>query len=96
MDKILNKVAQYKQNGLDAKLFEAVRRDLYGRSVLRFDAAENVCSMLTDATVLGYSLFEYFDALSKITPEDAAERLSVFSSEKAVLSVVNPTMGKEA
>ena len=96
MDKILNKVAEYKQNGLDKKLFEAVRRDLYGKSVLRFDAAESVCTMLTDATVLGYDLFEYFEVLSKITPEDVLERLSVFSKEKAVLSVVNPTSNKEA
>ena len=90
MDKILNKAENYKQNGLDAKLFEAVRRDLYGRSLRRFDAAESVCSMLTDATVLGYNLFEYFDVLSKITPEDVLSSLDVFGKENAVLSVINP------
>ena len=90
MDKILNKVNDYAENGLDTKLFEAVRRDLYGRSVRRFDASESVCSMLTDATVLGYDLFEYFEILNKITPDDVAERLFIFNKKQAVLSVVNP------
>jgi predicted Zn-dependent peptidase len=95
MEKILNKVAWYQKNGLDEKLFEAVRRDLYGRSIRRFDASESVCSMLTDATVLGYSLFEYFEVLSKITPSDVTGSLSVFSKENAVLSVVNPRQNTE-
>ena len=96
MDKILNKIDDYKKNGLDQKLFEAVRRDLYGRSLRRFDAAEGVCSMLTDATVLNYNLFEYFDLLGTITPPEVESRLKVFSKENAVLSVVNPISGKEA
>ena len=96
MDKILSKVENYKENGLDEKLFGAVRRDLYGRSLRRFDAAESVCSMLTDATVLGYNLFEYFEILSTITPEEVASALSVFSKDNAVLSVVNPIAKGEA
>ncbi len=96
MDKILNRIDDYKSNGLDQKLFEAVRRDLYGRSLRRFDAAEGVCSMLTDATVLNYNLFEYFDVLGTITPAEVEARLKVFSKENAVLSVVNPLSGKEA
>ena len=91
MELILSKAQQYKKNGLDEKLFEAVRRSLYGRGICRFDTAESVCSMLTDATVLGYSLFEYFDCVANVTPDDVLKRLSVFTKERAVLSVINPT-----
>ena len=96
MELILEKIEQYKTNGLDKKLFEAVRRELYGRGICRFDASESVCSMLTDATVLNYDVFKYFDALAKITPEDVTARLSVFERENAVLSVVNPIKSAEA
>lgn len=96
MELILEKIEQYKANGLDKKLFEAVRRELYGRGICRFDAAESVCSMLTDATVLDYDIFEYFECLAKITPEDVASRLSVFDRKKAVLSVINPIKRSEA
>ena len=96
MELILNKIEQYKTEGLDEKLFEAVRRELYGRGICRFDAAESVCSMLTDATVLNYDIFKYFEVLAKITPDDVKKRLSVFSRNNAVLSVVNPIKGTEA
>lgn len=95
MELILKKVEQYKTNGLDEKLFEAIRRELFGRGICRFDAAETVCSMLTDATVLNYNIFNYFECLAKITPADVLKRLSVFEREKAVLSIVNPINTKE-
>ena len=37
-----------------------------------------------------YNLFDYFDALASITKQDILNQLSVFTAEKAVLSVVNP------
>lgn len=94
MNLILSKVDEFKENGLDENLFEAMRRDMYGRNIRRFDVAESVCSMLTDSTVLGYNLFEYFECLTKITPKEVEERLSVFTKERAVLSVVYPTASK--
>ena len=96
MANILTYAQEYREKGLDERLFEAVRRELYGRSIRRFDVAESVVSMLTDATVLGYDLFKYFEAITTVTPADVAEQLSVFLAENAVLSVVNPASDKEA
>lgn len=96
METILNKVEEYKNKAFDEKLFEAVRREIYGRGICRFDAAESVCSMLTDATVLNYNIFKYFDCLAKVTPDDVKARLSVFERKNAVLSVVNPVKKAEA
>ena len=95
MSLILNKAEQYSKNCLDLKLFEAVRRSLYGRGICRFDTSESVCTMLTDSVALGYNIFEYFECISKITPEDVLKRLSVFSRENAVLSVINPIKKSE-
>ncbi len=96
MNLILNKAEEYKNGKFDEKLFEAIRRELYGRGICRFDTAESVCSMLTDATVLGYDIFKYFECLAKVTPEDVKSLLSIFEREKAVLSIVNPIKKGEA
>ena len=90
LELILAEAKKLKTGGFDDKLFEASRREIYGRGIRRFDSAEGVCSMLTDSAVLGYNLFDYFTSLSSITKDDILESLSVFTKEKAVLSVVNP------
>ncbi len=90
LDMILAQVEEYRKNGLDQKLFEAVRREMYGRGIRRFDSAEGVCSMLAEATVLNYDVFAYFERLATITADDIMKRLDVFVRECSVLSVVNP------
>lgn len=87
---ILEKAEQYRNNGLDTELFEAVRRDLYGKMLRRFDASESVCSMLADSFILGYELFDYMESIKNITPQDVVSSLEVICGDKAVLSVVNP------
>ena len=94
MELILKEARRMRKEGLDGQLFEAVRRDIYGKSIRRFDVSESVCSMLTDATVLGYDLFEYFNCLATVTAEDVTENLSVFTEERAVLSVIEPINSK--
>lgn len=90
LELVLEQAELYRKNGLDPRLFEAVRRELYGRGLRRFDAAESVCSMLSDAAVLGYELFGHFNCLKRITPDDVLKQLEVFTADRAVLSVVNP------
>ncbi len=90
LELILKRVENLKENGIDKELFEAVRRGLYGAGLRRFDAAESVCSMISDSVVLGYDLYEHFDIIKNIKPEDIIPYLDIFSQENAVLSVVNP------
>lgn len=87
---IINQAQKLKSGEFDDKLFEASRREIYGHGIRRFDSAEGVCSMLTDSATLGYNLFDYFDCLASVTGQDIINALSVFTAEKAVLSVVNP------
>ena len=95
LELFLEQVNNYKKQGIDKELFEAIRRDIYGHSVRRFDSAESICSMLADSTVLNFDLFKYFDYLNTVTPEDVQKRLSVFTKENAVLSVVEPIKSEE-
>lgn len=90
LELILDQAKQYREKGLDTQLFEACRRAMYGKILRRFDGAESVCSMLADASVLGYELFEYIELIKSITPEAVLESLNVFKAENSVLSVVNP------
>jgi predicted Zn-dependent peptidase len=88
LELILNEIESYKNGGMNPKLFEAARREMYGNVIRRFDGAESVCSMLSDATILGYDLFEHIELIKNITLKDLEEVLPVLSKEKAVLSVV--------
>lgn len=84
----MEEVERLKKEEINNRLFQAVQREAYGKSFMRFDSAESVCSMLCDATVQQYDLFEQFEVLKNATAAQAQKMLSVFSSEKAVLSVV--------
>ncbi len=87
---ILKAAEDYRQNGLDKTLFEAVRRELYGVALRRFDGAESVSSMLSDSEVLGYNILDHFEVLKNIKDSDVMPYLDIFKAERAVLSVVNP------
>lgn len=88
---ILKEAEAFKTKGLDPVLFEAIRKDMLGRMLRRFDSAEGICSILADSNILGYELFEYIEDLKNLKIEDVAERLSVFNPEACVLSVVRPS-----
>lgn len=92
---ILDRAKEMRELDIDERLFEAIRRDLYGRGLRRFDASESVCSMLCDSYVLGYDLFEYFSFLADIKPQDVITALEVFKPERAVLSIVEPKETEE-
>lgn len=88
LELILEEVQNYKTNGINEKLFEAVRREMYGNTLKRFDSADSVCSMLSDAAVLGYNLFEYLEEIRNIKVLDLVPCLDIISNKNAVLSVV--------
>lgn len=86
----LQEVQRLRREGINERLFNAVKREAYGKGLVRFDSAEGVCAMLCDAVVEEYSLFEYFKVLHAATVQNAEEILSVFCEENAVLSVIRP------
>lgn len=88
LELILEEVESIKENGIDLKLFNAVKKELYGSVIRRFDKAESICSSLADGAVLGYDLFEQIEAILSAEPDDIKEILPLFKKENSVLSVV--------
>ncbi len=90
LELILSAAEGYREKGPDKVLFEAVRRELFGAAIRRFDGAEGIASIISDSEILGYKLFDYFETINSITPKDIIPYLDIFTADRAVLSVVNP------
>ncbi len=87
-EEILSEVEFIKNNGINEELFEAIKRDMYGQALKRYNSVEAVGLMLVDSAVLGYNYNEELDIINNLTKNDVLPYLSVFSKENSVLSVI--------
>lgn len=83
-------IARIKEAGIDKKLFSAVRRGMYGNAIRMFNSVEAIAMQMVDCAVFDTGLFDDIKYLKSVTLEDVYKRLSIFSEEKAVLSVIKP------
>jgi FlaA1/EpsC-like NDP-sugar epimerase len=72
------------------KLFEAIRRGMYGEAIRRFNSVEAVAMQMVDCAVLGCELFDEIKYLKSVTADDVYKRLALLDEEKSVLSVILP------
>ncbi len=87
---IQEEVERLKTEGIDKKLFAAVKRSLYGDAIRRFDSIEGLAMQLTECAMSNLSLFEEIKLLKSVTADDVYRRLELFQSDKTVLSVILP------
>lgn len=87
---ILNEIKRIGREGIDGKMFEAVKKSLYGDAVRRFDNAESIAMNMVECAMSSENLFETFDVLKSITEQDVLERINGLTEESAVLSVILP------
>lgn len=87
---IKNEIARIKDEGIDKKLFEAIRRGMYGEAIRRFNSVEAVAMQMVDCAVLGCELFDEIKYLKSVTADDVYKRLALLDEEKSVLSVILP------
>lgn len=87
-EEILKEVEYIKINGINKELFEAIKRDMYGQALKRYNSVEAVGLMLVDSAVLGYNYMEELNIIKNLTEKDVFEYLAVFSKENSVLSVI--------
>ncbi len=79
------------KNGLDAALFERVRRTDYGMRLRALGYFGDLASDLAEGCFAGYCALDAFAAAREITAQEAAAFLgSVLRAEKLALSVVKP------
>ncbi|MBE6787545.1 MAG: insulinase family protein [Ruminococcaceae bacterium] len=83
-------INRLKTDGINKKLFSAIRSGLYGGAIRSFNSVESIVMQFVDSAMNDTCLFDELKYLKSITVEDVLKRLSLFDNEKTVLSVINP------
>ncbi len=83
-------IERIKQDGINKKLFAAIRSGLYGNAIRSFNSVESIAMQMVDCAMNDYSLFDELRYLKSVTVEDVYKRLAAFDNQKTVLSVINP------
>ncbi len=89
-EKIKDEIERLKTNGLNKKLFNAIRSGLYGSAIRGFNSVESITMGLVECAMNDTGLFDDIKYLKAITVDDVYKRLSVLDNEKTVLSVIVP------
>ena len=89
-DEIKAEITRLKEEGLNKKLFNAVRSNCYGNAIRNYNSMESIAMDLVDCAMSGYKLFDEIKCLKSITVDDVYKRLAVLDNDKTVLSVIVP------
>jgi len=83
-------VTRLKTEGIDKKLFSAVRCGMYGNAIRLFGNVESIAMQLVDCAMGDRGLFDDIKYLKSVTVDDVYKRLMLLDNDKTVLSVINP------
>lgn len=89
-DEIKAEINRLKEEGLNKKLFTAIRSGLYGNAIRDFNNIENIAMGLVDCAMNDTDLFDDVKYLKAITVDDVYKRLARLDDDKTVLSVIVP------
>ncbi len=89
-EEIKKEIARLRVEGIDKKLFSAVKCGMYGAAIRRFNSVSDIAMQFVDCAMEDYNLFEELRLLKSVTADDVYRRLDVFCDENAVLSVITP------
>ena len=89
-EEIKAEVTRLKADGIDKKLFSAVRCGMYGEAVRSFNSVKSIASQLVECAMSDSGLFDELKYIKSATPEKVYKRLSLLDNDKTVLSVINP------
>ncbi len=89
-EEIKLEVNRIKEDGINKKLFAAIRSGLYGNAIRSFNSVESCAMQFVDCAMNDTNLFDEIKYLKSVTVDDVAKRLQLFCNEKTVLSVINP------
>ena len=87
---IKDEIKRLRENGIDKKLFSAVKCGMYGDAIRRFNSVDGMTMQLVEGAVFGYDIFEEIKLLKAASYDDVTKRLDVFCEENSVLSVILP------
>lgn len=89
-EEIQTEIERLKTDGIDKKLFSAVRCGMYGDAIRGFDSVEGAAMQMIGCAMFDCGLFDELKYLKTVTVEDVTKRLALLSGEKSVLSVIYP------
>ncbi len=89
-EEIKAEVERLKADGINKKLFAAIRSGLYGSAIRSFNSVESIAMQLSHCAMNDICLFDELKYLKSVTVDDVFKRLSLLDNGKTVLSVINP------
>ena len=89
-DSIKNEINRLKKEGIDNSIFEAVKRDVYGSTIKRYNSVEDIVMSFIDSAVCSYNSFDELDIIKNLKIEDIQKYLEYLNDNNTVLSVVLP------
>ena len=89
-DEIKAEVERLKADGIDKKLFSAVRCAMYGDAIRVFNSTEAIAMQLVSCAMSDSGLFDEIKYLKTVTADDVFKRLTLLDGNKTVLSVIKP------
>lgn len=89
-DEIKKEVDRIKTDGIDKKLFSAIRCGMYGNAIRMFDSVEGIAMQFVDCAMQQSGLFDEIKYLKSVTADDVFKRISLLNNDKTVLSVIKP------
>lgn len=90
-ERIKAEVERVKTEGIDKKLFSAVRCGMYGNAIRLFESVEGIAMQMVDCAMYGGGLFDDIKNLRSVSADDVYKRLLLLDNEKTVLSVIKQT-----
>ncbi len=92
---IKNEILRLNEDGIDKKLFNAVRAGMYGSAIRLFNNVESIAMQLTECAMNDIGLFDEIKYLKSVTIDDITRKLNEINLENSVLSVINPKNQEE-
>lgn len=74
-DKIIKRIEELKQNGIDDDAFERIRRKLYGSAIYGFNDIESIANEMVASHFNGENIFSAVEVLGELTKQEVEQRL---------------------
>ena len=91
---VADEAARIGRDGVDGKLWERVKKGVYGNKVRGLNSFENLCVGQAQAFFAGYDFLDFAAVFASITKEEAEQLIADYVTQpRTALAVVRPKEG---
>ena len=88
-EELKKEIEKLKNNGIEEKIFDRIKKKMYGSYVTEFDDVADIARMFMGDYFKGINSFDYIENHKQVTKEFAEEVLKeVFDDKKMIISVI--------